>query len=251
VPSIATGHLTVRCSRRARLLRKPEGFSYCAPRLRRTSLRCAYRAGRSRLSSALDVTWHQMNVIVLASCLVLFACAKEASLPERHSSLPRGELAISALQDSLGCDLDTAARHSDPHVLLQEWIERDNTGDGIHPHHWHFGALTCPDVGASDLIFITSPMTIGNVTRVADTVVALVQYQRYRSIGYDSTGRKRLTGMREERSDSARLIHLGRFGWRIAQIPYGIHLLPRTALDSLSDLDSSAAIELRRLTSRP
>ena len=99
------------------------------------------------------------------------------------------------------------------------------------------------------MIYITSPMAVRRLAQVQDTVIVLLTYRRYYEIGFYPTG-MRLRGTPADRRDTVKVVRLGPLGWRIDTLPPGVHLLPRTALDSIG-LDSASRVVLTRLASSP
>jgi hypothetical protein len=194
----------------------------------------------------------------LAPWILLIAVSCAQDRPSRDTQQPRASeprLATAERTEpanDAGCPVDSSGRHGDPLQLVREWTDRDNRGGTLTPGPWYFGALACDETATSDMIYVTSPITITLLSASADTALVLATYHRFFEVGYDSAGvAMQLHPVPAEVAETTRVVRLPGLGWRIDAIRGGAHLLPHVALDSLARLDSASKEALRGLTTRP
>ena len=130
-------------------------------------------------------------------------------------------------------------------------MARDVAGGTVSPKGWYFGALVCLETATSDEASIITQYQVTPFVSDPDSTRVLIRYTRHSVVGRDSSGtRMHLEPAPADIVDTV-LVTRTRFGWRIARIDGGAHLLPRSALDSLgARLDAGDRETLTRLLAR-
>lgn len=176
-------------------------------------------------------------------------CVTE-ELPGDSSVADSGTLAGIPLPSAVGdCAVDTAARHTDPVGLVEEFVRRDAEGPFEREdiaRAWHASAVTCVDRASSDHYEIISAFRVTAGPRTRDSARVFVTRERLFRVSRDQTGKATaLIPARATWVDTV-LVLRTTLGWRIHDIDGGAHRLPSRARHELPDL---VAADRRRLDS--
>src|SRR4051812_41545686 len=89
-----------------------------------------------------------LPLILLATAI---GCQAERPAPRRDSTGPKVATAQAPAtqppgmsMDDDGCDANPKAAHSDPQLLVYEYLERGGRGEFLASSAWHDGAVECP-----------------------------------------------------------------------------------------------------------
>jgi hypothetical protein len=134
-----------------------------------------------------------LPLILLATAI---GCQAERPAPRRDSTSPKVAAAQApATQpagpsiDDDGWDANPKVAHSDPLLLVNEYLERGGRGEFLASSAWHDGAVECPGhTPGFDSGTLVTDWRFSKLREVADSVSFQVAFDRHSEIAQDSAG---------------------------------------------------------------
>ena len=159
--------------------------------------------------------------------------------------------ALGSSVDDDGCDAEPRTAHSDPQLLITEYLDRGGRGDFLASSTWRDGAVECPGhTPGFDSGTLVTGWRISRLREVSDSVTFQIAFDRHSEIRQDSAGMYLVPAAGVE-LDTVIAVRKP-YGWRVGGFEFQPHVLPmgvkgklqlregdRHVLDSLITLSTS------------
>lgn len=130
--------------------------------------------------------------------------------------------------DDDGCGADPKAVHSDPQLLVNEYLDRGGRGEFLGSSVWHDGAVECPGhTPGFDTGTLVTGWHLSKLRETADSVSFQVAFDRHSEITQDSAGMYLVPAAGVER-DTIIAVRKA-YGWRLGGFEFQPHVLPSGA----------------------
>jgi hypothetical protein len=179
-----------------------------------------------------------MNRRFIASPLLgasAIGCQVDRSAPRPDSAGPRiatarvpATQAVEQSTDDDGCGADKKAAHSDPQLLVKEYLDRGGRGEFLESSVWHDGAVECPGhTPGFDSGTLVTGWQLSKLRETADSVSFQVVFDRHSEITQDSASMYLVPAAGAERDT---IIAVRKpYGWRLGGFEFQPHVLPSAA----------------------
>ena len=130
--------------------------------------------------------------------------------------------------DDDGCNADSTAEHSNPQLLVREYLDRGGRGELLSSSPWHDGAVECPGhTPGFDSGTLVTGWSLSTLRETADSVAFQVAFDRHSEITQDSVGMYLVPAAGVE-LDTIVAVRKP-YGWRLGGFEFQPHVLPTGA----------------------
>lgn len=156
------------------------------------------------------------------------ALRRDSTGPRVATAQAPATQAVEPSTDDDGCDADPKVAHSDPQLLVNEYLERDGRGEFLASSTWHDGAVECPGhTPGFDSGTLVTGWRLSRVREVADTVSFQIAFDRHSEITQDTAGMYLVPAAGVE-LDTITAVRKP-YGWRVGGFEFQPHVLPTGA----------------------
>lgn len=173
-----------------------------------------------------------LPLLLLATAV---GCQADRPALRRDSTSPRVATAQAPVTqaagqstDDDGCDADPKATHADPHLLVNEYLDRGGRGEFLALSAWHDGAVECPGhTPGFDSGTLVTGWRLLKLREAADSVSFQIAFDRHSDITQDGAGMYLVPAAGVE-LDTITAVRKP-YGWRVGGFEFQPHVLPAGA----------------------
>lgn len=156
------------------------------------------------------------------------ALRRDSTGPRVAAVLAPATQPVGPSTDDDGCAAEPTATHSDPHLLIKEYLDRGGRGEFLASSAWHDGAMECPGHSPGfDGGTLVTGWRLSLLREVADSVSFQIAFDRHSEITQDSAGMYLVPAIGVE-LDTIIAVRKP-YGWRVGGFEFQPHVLPAGA----------------------